>query len=122
MWWLCIRFPSLMLDSIGIREAPNPATIVERQTVLQCNEAALEQGIRVGQTIATALSLYPELAIEQRKPQKEIKLLEALAIWAYRFSPTVSIDTSVGALHIEVRGSLRFSMVLTHCINTLLKE
>ncbi|MFT5690816.1 MAG: protein ImuB [Oceanicoccus sp.] len=115
MWWLCIRFPSLMLDCIGIREAPNPATIVERQTVLQCNEAAFEQGIRVGQTIATALSLYPELAIEQRKPQKEIKLLETLAIWAYRFSPTVSIDTSVGALHIEVRGSLR----LLHGFNRL---
>lgn len=96
-----------MLDSIGIREAPNPTTMVERQTVLQCNQAALEQGVQVGQTIATALSLYPELLIEQRQTRKEIKLLEALALWAYRFSPTVSIDTAAGALHIEVRGSLR---------------
>lgn len=120
MWWLCIRFPSLMLDSIGIREVPNPVTIVERQTILQCNEAAFEQGILVGQTIATALSLYPELAIEQRQPKKELELLEALALWAYRFSPTVSIDIPVGALHIEVRGSLRllqgFNKLYRHLI------
>ncbi len=96
-----------MLDSIGIRESPNPTIIVEQHTVLQCNKNAYEQGIREGQTIATALSLFPDLSIRQRQPEKEVQLLEGIALWAYRFTPTVSIDTHAGALHIEVRGSLR---------------
>lgn len=107
MWWLCVRFPSVMLDSLGLRENTVPAAVIERQIIAQANAAAKEQGIVSGQSMATALSLYPELNAIPRQPHKEQQLLQQAALWTYRFSPTVSIDQNTAVLYTELRGSLR---------------
>ncbi len=109
MWWLCIRFPSLMLDSLSLRESTEATAIVEQQVVLQANTTAIEMGIKAGQSMATALSLYPKLHAVERQTNREQELLEHVAVWAYRFSPLVSIDKKVSAVFLEIRGSLKLS-------------
>jgi protein ImuB len=107
MWWLCIRFPSLMLDSLSIRESTEATAIIERQIVLQANPPAVEKGIKNGHSMATALSLHPELQAVERQINREKELLEHVAVWAYRFSPQVSIDEQLSAVFLEIRGSLK---------------
>ena len=107
MWWLCVRFPSLTLDSLGLRELAEPAIVTEQQKVIQANQAAAHHGIKSGQSIATALSLYPDIQALQRQPERELQLLEQTAVWAYRFSPAVSIDSELNSIHLELHGSLR---------------
>ncbi|MEH6558098.1 MAG: DNA polymerase Y family protein [Oceanicoccus sp.] len=107
MWWLCIRFPSLMLDSLSLRESTEATAVIERQVVLQANTTAIEQGIQPGHSMATALSLYPELHAVERQTKREKELLEHVAVWAYRFSPQVSIDTELSVIFLEIRGSLK---------------
>lgn len=107
MWWLCVRFPSLILDSLGLRELAEPAIVTEQQKVIQANQAAAHHGIKSGQSIATALSLYPDIQALQRQPERELQLLEQTAVWAYRFSPAVSIDSELNSIHLELHGSLR---------------
>jgi len=107
MWWLCIRFPGLMLDSLGLQAHCQPSAIMERQTVQQVNAAAAAQGVAGGQSITTALSLCPQLEAIPRQRQAEQQLLQQAALWSYRFSPLVSIDTEQATLYTELRGSLR---------------
>lgn len=96
-----------MLDSLGVRESPEATAVIERNLVLQANIAAIEQGIKARQSMATALSLYPELHAVERQLSREQQLLEHIAVWAYRFSPVVSIDKELSAVLIEIRGSLK---------------
>jgi len=107
MWWLCIRFPALMLDSLGLQGSCQPSAIMEQQTVQQVNPAAAAQGVASGQSAATALSLCPHLEAIPRQRQAEQQLLQQAALWSYRFSPLVSIDPEQATLYTELRGSLR---------------
>ena len=71
------------------------ATIVPKGGVLriiQINQTAHGFGIHPGQTLADAKSMAPQLITYNDNPKNDRRQLEALAIWADRFSPIVHIE------------------------------
>ena len=76
------------------------------KVVCACDDAATAAGIAPGMALNSALALLPELHTLARNPQREHELLVALAEWALRFSPRVSLEPPDAVL-LEVRGSLR---------------
>src|SRR5262245_12966811 len=76
------------------------------KVVCACDAAAATAGIAPGMALNSALALLPKLQTVARNPQREQELLVALAEWALRFSPRVSLEPPDAVL-LEVRGSLR---------------
>lgn len=69
-----------------------------QQVVRACSARALDVGIRQGMTLALARAIRPDaqtLPFEQARDRRRLK---ALAVWALRFSPMVSLDPEVEAL------------------------
>jgi protein ImuB len=58
------------------------------------NPAARAAGLRRGQTQADALAMIPHLVCKPADPEADARALEALAVWAERWSPSVSLDPS----------------------------
>jgi protein ImuB len=76
------------------------------KVVCACDAAATAAGIAPGMALNSALALLPGLHTLARNPQREHGLLIALAEWALRFSPRVSLEPPDAVL-FEVRGSLK---------------
>lgn len=74
--------------------------------VLVANAMAQRHGVRAGHTLNAALALCAQLKYTARDRSAEIALLRALATWAQRYTPVVSIEAP-NELLLEVRGSLR---------------
>ena len=111
MLWLCLNFPQLPLE-LHARAEPisSPWAIIEgkgaRKTILQCNDAAAELGIRPGMTPGAAYALAHNLQLRSRDETAERQALESLADWAGQYTSFVSLR-SPNALLLEVAGSLR---------------
>lgn len=102
----------LALEAL-LRRSPEGATaqagaraVVSQGRVLAGDRQATAAGVSPGQKLSTALGLQPGLAIFERNPAQETKALEALACWAGRFSPTLSLLPPNGLL-LEIGGCLR---------------
>jgi protein ImuB len=102
--WLALHFPLLLLEALPLRQSPS--AVVARGRVLAGDEAATVAGIRAGQKLSTALGLQPGLAVFERDEPRERQALEALACWAGRFTPTLSLAPP-DALLLEIGGCLR---------------
>jgi protein ImuB len=76
------------------------------KVVCACDAAATAAGIAPGMALNSGLALLPQLQTLARNPQRERELLVAIAEWALRFSPRVSLEPPDAVL-LEVRGSLR---------------
>ncbi|RVU31439.1 Y-family DNA polymerase [Neptunomonas marina] len=99
--WCYLHFPLLPLEARYTDQACSQAAALldERGThVLLCNAAATAQGVSAGMAIATAYSLAPELRCYTRHPEQEPGSLEALAMWAGRFSAQISLYPPYGLL------------------------
>ena len=83
-----------------------PAVLVHEKRVCQADERALQAGIALGSTLATAHSIAPELEHFPFDTELQTKHLEVLAQAAYRFSSEVSLAPP-DALLIEGSRSLR---------------
>jgi protein ImuB len=106
--WLCLYLPQLPLEASGGDPGTHRAVAARAgrtSVILLCDEAARQHGVQPGMPVNAALALVPELAIRARKPEREREALRALATWALRFTPAVSIDPG-GALLLEIGGSL----------------
>lgn len=107
MLWLAAHFPRLGFEVQRDDDSANrPAVLVQDNRVLQADDAALEAGIAIGSTLATAHSIAPGLVHFQREAELETKRLEVLSQASYRFSSQVSLAPP-DALLIEGSGSLR---------------
>jgi protein ImuB len=62
------------------------------------NPAARAAGLRRGQTQADARAMIPRLVSRPAEPEADARALEALAVWAERWSPSVSVDPSPDGL------------------------
>lgn len=62
------------------------------------NPAARALNLSRGQTQADALAMIPHLACHPADPAADTRALQALAIWAERWSPSVTVDPSDGGL------------------------
>lgn len=56
------------------------------------NPAARRAGLRRGQTQADARAMIPQLICKPADPDADARALTALAVWAERWSPSVSLD------------------------------
>ncbi len=108
--WFCLYLPRLGLElftrSLADGSATRPAVLAEQHRVVQLNGAARAQGLSAGMGLGTAQSICSDLAVALRDPQREIRTLDALANWAWRFTPRVSVAPP-DTLLLEVAGSLR---------------
>jgi len=72
------------------------------------NPAARAAGLRRGQTQADALAMIPHLLCRPADTAADDRALEALAVWAERWSPSVSLDPSgegLEGLFLDVTGA-----------------
>ena len=108
MFWLAAHFPMLGFEVQRSSDAKEsrPAVLVEDNRVCQADERALQAGIALGSTLATAHSIAPELVHFPHDTELQTKQLEVLAEATYRFSSEVSLAPP-DALLIESSRSLR---------------
>jgi protein ImuB len=62
------------------------------------NPAARRAGLRRGQTQADARAMIPHLICKPADPEADARALKALAVWAERWSPSVSLDPATEGL------------------------
>ena len=105
MFWLATHFPMLGFE-VQRTDDDRPAVLVHENRVCQADERALQAGIALGSTLATAHSIAPELLHFPFDTELQTKHLEILAQAAYRFSSEVSLAPP-DALLIEGSRSLR---------------
>ena len=72
------------------------------------NPAARRAGLRRGQTQADARAMIPHLICKPADPEADARALTALAVWAERWSPSVSLDPAgdgLEGLFLDVTGA-----------------
>ncbi len=72
------------------------------------NPAARRAGLRRGQTQADARAMIPHLICKPADPAADARALEALAVWAERWSPSVSVDAAgegLEGLFLDITGA-----------------
>lgn len=108
--WLCIYLPMLPIEvftrGFDSAERNRPIVILSQRKVSFLNYAAQEQGINVGSSLDTALTLSSDVVSFERNEQKEFAALSHLAQWAYQFTPNVTIRTP-NCLLLDVSGCLK---------------
>ncbi|MBN9126593.1 MAG: DNA polymerase Y family protein, partial [Nitrosospira sp.] len=111
MLWVALHCPTLSLDWIERRFpaplAPAMAVTVRRGNqicILQANKAAQQRGVAVCQSLASALTLFPDLAVVEHDPDEERRALHEAAYAALRFTPRIVIQDS--GLIAEISSSL----------------
>ena len=112
MLWLALYCPTLPLDCI-LRRWPrglDPALAVtdldgSRRLIAVVTGRAEACGVVAGQSVATALSLMPDLVLIARKLEDERIALTEAALAVLRFTPIVSLRVS--GLVMEISASLK---------------
>lgn len=107
MRWLCLHFPWLALELHGVDNGQPQALLDRRRRIALANPAAQAQGVVVGQALATALALSPQLTLLETRPQQLQQSLEQLACWAGNFSARVSLCPP-RALLLEIASMLHY--------------
>ena len=118
MLWLALVFPEWPLQArFRTRDGTQPLAVSQGQRVIALDAVALAQGVRVGQRLADALALAPDLVIRSREPAAETAALHDAAGCALHFTPHVSLDDD--ALLLELSGSLKLFGGLDTLLRTL---
>ncbi len=109
MLWIALYLPQLPLQALpwshtGL-EAALPVAVAEQHALLGANRAAQALGVRAGQSVATALSLLPQLVVIPRERACEAALVERLALALGALTPHLSLAPD-GVL-LEVQSTLR---------------
>ncbi len=118
MLWLALVFPEWPLQArFRTRDSTQALAVSQGQRVIALDAHALAQGVRVGQRLADALALAPDLIIRSRAPAAETAALKDAAGCALHFTPRVSLDDD--ALLLELSGSLKLFGGLDRLLRTL---
>ncbi len=101
------NWPILRLRRSGAASADAPAATVmaergQRRLACVCPLAA-EAGLRVGQALAEARALVPELEVHEATPGEDAAALGRLAEWATGFTPLAAADAPEG-LWLDISG------------------
>jgi len=129
--WLSIRLPALPLQALLLGEASSRSdkcaqitsgaskvnAVLESNRVVCLDDAAFDCGIRVGQSVATALAFCDDLRLLKRNSNREQQQLNELALMLYAFSPAISLNTE-GVILMEIGRSLS----LYHGLNNFLAQ
>jgi protein ImuB len=111
MLWSCLTFPDLPL-AVFARGTANvsPALVASashRPDVVAVNDAARKRGIVPGLSVAAALALDPGVKTHLRDERAEVHALKSIALWAGRWSSTISIEPPTSVL-LEIAGGLNY--------------
>lgn len=118
MFWLALVFPEWPLQArFRGRPGTQALAIEERQRVVALDATALAQGVRIGQRLADALALAPDLLIRARDRAAEAQALHEAAGCALQFTPHVALDEA--GLLLEVEGSLMLFGGLSRLLHCL---
>ncbi|OJZ21699.1 MAG: hypothetical protein BGP21_05970 [Thiobacillus sp. 65-29] len=103
MLWLALHFHSLPLEVFTRGAAVSgPLAVAEklggRTRVVACNAAAEACGVGAGMAASAAQALADGLVVRQRDALAEQAALEGLAVWAGRFTSSVSMAPPAGLL------------------------
>lgn len=105
--WCALHFPQLMLAACADAKDV-PQAVIETDgshaQLVACNAVAQRAGVQPSMRVAAALALIPELAIHTRDTAREAHILDQLAAWSEKFTPTVCV-ASPDMLLLEVAGS-----------------
>ncbi len=74
-----------------------------RMVITSANAMAMQMGVETGMVLADARAIIPNLQVKDEQPGLVARLLNRLALWCIRFSPTVATDPSDG-LFIDATG------------------
>jgi protein ImuB len=108
MIWLGVHFPLLPLEVFTAgRTCPDPEVVIHDSRVVLRNPAAIEAGIAMGSTLATAHSIAAGVRHHRRNPERELERLTLLAEVLYGFSARVSLIPAAAGVVLEVGGSLK---------------
>lgn len=109
--FLALHLPILATDRIRRAEpalSPNLplatwAPSGNRRVLAAVDQAAAAVGLRPGQALADAQAIAPDLALRPADPEGEVRALQALALWARRYTPLTAVDPPDGLL-LDVTG------------------
>lgn len=113
MLWLCLHFPRLPADALGLEDEFDAVT-EQRGASRWLITAA--PGAGIGLPLGSALSLQPQLRVHARNAKAEQLALQRLAHWIYRYGSPVHAEIRESAeagrapqalLWIEIAASLR---------------
>jgi protein ImuB len=108
MLWIAIDLPGLPLEAFPRTSARDePRAISDGARVLVCDSQAEARGVRTGMRLSAACALVPQLDHRPRDAAAEVQALQALAAWALKFTPNVSLERP-RALLLDIEGSLKF--------------
>ncbi|HIG43599.1 MAG TPA: DNA polymerase Y family protein [Gammaproteobacteria bacterium] len=92
-------------ENRGPEHTGKPIVVLQKQRVFRLNQAALDIGIKPGNSMDTAYTLSDRVISFERNEDKEISTLAHLAQWAYQFTPNVSIKAP-DSLLLDITGCL----------------
>lgn len=126
--WLYCHFPQLLLDN-RVRLQPNiddlPLAFYQmkngQSVIAQSNAAACIQGVKVSQYTVMAMSLCDNLQLMEYAPDKEISVLQQVALRLYRWAAKLVLYTPNG-LAIELGSLTQLYGGLENVIATLCRE
>ncbi|MFU8817337.1 MAG: Y-family DNA polymerase [Pseudomonadales bacterium] len=108
MLWLGVHFPLLPLEVFTAgRACADPQVVIHDSRVVLRNTAAIEAGIGLGSTLATAHSIAAGVRHYRRNPERELERLSLLAEVLYGFSARVSLMPMAAGVVLEIGGSLK---------------
>jgi len=117
--WLAIHFTQLPIEvfNTNIVEQKKPRAIIQNNQIICKNQSASQFGIKLNQSISTALALCGEIQFYERNLSLEKQQLVNLALMVYRYSPSICIENDRFLL-VEIGRSLK----LFSCMAKLLQQ
>ncbi|SDE42049.1 Y-family DNA polymerase [Belnapia rosea] len=109
--FLALHLPSFATDRLR-RAAPalppnRPlatwAGFGTRRLLVAVDAAAASAGLRPGQALADAQAIAPDLTLQPADPAGDAQALQALALWARRYTPLTAVDSPDGLL-LDITG------------------
>jgi len=118
--WLAIHFNQLPLEifSTSAIEQKKPQVILQNNRIICVNESAVQCGIKLDQSISTALTLSSELQFHERNLSLEKQQLTNFALILYQYSPSLCIENDRFLL-IEIGRSLKLFTNLNNLLISL---
>lgn len=102
--WLCLRFEQLSLEALR-ESGRRPDYVHHQHRLVGISPQAASRGLSIGMSVSQALMVAPDCCGLERNPAREQQQLQALAHWAYRYTPRVSLE--VDSLLLEVGHCLK---------------